>query len=117
MDKTVLFKTVHGSHLYGLAHENSDNDTYTVLDKVKNRKARYAKQRISGEDDSMVVDFGTWLDMCRSGVPQACEAMFSTQPLVDTIAEFRAGYRIGTGALERYLRTITNFCMTPGPQA
>lgn len=116
MEKTVLFKTVHGSHLYGLAHENSDNDTYTVLDKVKTKRAKYAKQYLSGDDDSMVVDFGTWLGMCVNGVPQACEAMFSQMPLVDTLADFRAGYRLGTSALERYLRTITSFSMTQDPK-
>ena len=116
MEKTVLFKTVHGSRLYGLAHENSDNDTYVVVDKVKNRRAKYAKQKISDTEDSMTVDFGTWLGQCTNGVPQACEAMFSDMALVDSISEFRAGYRIGTGALERYLRTITSFCMTQDPK-
>lgn len=116
MEKTVLFATVHGSHLYGLAHVDSDNDTYVVLDKVKSARAKYAKQKISGSEDSMTVDFGTWLGQCQNGVPQACEAMFSQMPLVDHIAEFRAGYRLGTGALERYLRTITSFSMTQDPK-
>lgn len=116
MEKIVLFETVHGSNLYGLAHSESDNDTYVVLDKVKTSRAKYAKQKISGTEDSMTVDFGTWLGQCVNGVPQACEAMFSTMPVVDHIAEFRAGYRIGTGALERYLRTITSFCMTQDPK-
>lgn len=114
--KTILFKTTHGSRLYGLANENSDQDFYTVLDKVKTARARYAKQKITDTEDSMAVDFGTWLNMCVNGVPQACEAMFSQMPIVDTIAEFRAGYRLGTGALERYLRTITSFCMTQDPK-
>lgn len=116
MDKTVLFKTPHGSHLYGLAHAGSDRDYYTVLDKVKTSRARYAKQKIVGDEDSMVVDFGTWLGMCVNGVPQACEAMFSTMASEDHIADFRAGYRLGTGALERYLRTITSFSMTQDPK-
>lgn len=112
MEKRVLFKTVHGSHLYGLAHDESDNDFYTVLDKVKNAKARYAKQTIVDGEDSMVVDFGTWLGMCVNGVPQALEAMFSDSPLVDDISHFRRGFRVGTGAWERYLRTITSFTLT-----
>lgn len=112
MEQTVLFKTPHGSHLYGLAHAGSDKDYYTVLDKVKTARARYAKQKIVGDDDSMVVDFGTWLGMCTSGVPQALEAMFSSMPLHDDLAAFRAGYRVGTGVSERYLRTIKNFCLT-----
>lgn len=117
MEKRVLFKTVHGSHLYGLAHAESDNDFYTVLDKVKNARAKYAKQKISADGtDSMVVDFGTWLDQCVSGVPQALEAMFSQMPLHDELAEFRAGYRVSTGASERYLRTITSFVYTQDPK-
>lgn len=109
----VLFKTVHGSHLYGLAHADSDNDYYTVVDKVKNKRARYAKQKISADgEDSMVVDFGTWMGMLQSGVPQACEAVFSQMPLVDRLGPFRDSFRLGTGANERYLRTITSFTMT-----
>lgn len=117
MEKRVLFKTVHGSHLYGLAHAESDNDFYTVLDKVKNARAKYAKQTIDADGtDSMVVDFGTWLDQCVSGVPQALEAMFSTMPITDNISHFRRGYRVSTGASERYLRTITSFVYTQDPK-
>lgn len=112
----VLFKTLHGSRLYGLAHEHSDEDFYVVVDKIKTNKARYARQQITGGQDTTVVDFGTWLNMCVSGVPQAVEAMFSQQPLIDTIGAFRSGYRVSTGASERYLRTITNFCMTQDPK-
>lgn len=108
----VLYKTVHGSHLYGLAHEHSDNDYYTVLDKVKTGKARYAKQTIIGSEDSMVVDFGTWLESCSKGVPQALEAMFSTMAIEDSIADFRAGYRVGTEVYGTYMRTIKSFIMT-----
>lgn len=111
-EKTVLFKTVHGSRLYGLAHANSDEDFYTVVDKVKTAKARYAKQKIVGDEDSMVVDFGTWVDMCKSGVPQALEAMFSNMAVEDHIAEFRADFRVGTGVYDRYLRTIKSFALT-----
>jgi hypothetical protein len=99
MDKTVLFKTPHGSHLYGLAHAGSDRDYYTVLDKVKSKRAKYAKQKIVGDEDTMTLDFGTWLGQCVSGVPQACEAMFSQMAEVDHIAEFRA-----------------SFCMTQDPK-
>lgn len=110
--KTVLFKTIHGSRLYGLAHENSDEDFYTVVDKVKNQKARYARQSIVGDEDSMVVDFGTWVDMCKSGVPQALEAMFSDHAVYDGIEEFRKSFRVGTQVYDRYLRTIKSFALT-----
>jgi len=107
----VLFKTVHGSHLYGLAHENSDNDFYTVVSKVKTARAKYARQSIVDGVDSTMVDFGTWLMQCEAGVPQALEAMFSTMPLVDNLEGFRLGYRTGTQCWDRYLRTIKSFAM------
>ncbi len=116
MTQTILFKTIHGSRLYGLHHAESDYDYYTVVDKVKNAKARYAKQKITGTQDSMVVDFGTWVGMLQSGVPQACEAAFSKEPEVDLIADFRSQLYLGSGAHERYLRTITSFTMTQDPK-
>lgn len=116
MDRAVLFKTVHGSRLYGLAHANSDWDYYAVVDKVKTTKARYAKQKIVDGIDTMTVDFGTWIDMCKDGVPQACEAMFSEEVIIDDISDFRKSFRISTGANERYLRTITSFTMTQDPK-
>lgn len=115
--RETLFKTVHGSRLYGLAHENSDEDFYTVVTKKpvpKGRqvKARYAKQKINGDEDSMVVDFGTWVEMCRNGVPQALEAMFSDMPIGDDrIADFRSGFRVGTEVYARYYRTIKSFAL------
>lgn len=92
----VLFKTIHGSRLYGLAHDNSDWDYYTVIDKVKQKKARYATHSIVDGVDSNVVDFGTWVDLCQRGVPQALEAMFSTKAEVDRISEFRSAFMAGT---------------------
>lgn len=117
--RETLFKTVHGSRLYGLSHAGSDEDFYTVVTKVqtdtrygKQPRARYAKQKIDGNQDSMVVDFGTWVEQCRSGVPQALEAMFSKMPVGDDrIADFRSGYRVGTEVYERYLRTIKSFAL------
>lgn len=116
MDKTVLFKTIHGSRLYGLNHANSDEDFYTVVDKVKTARAKWAKQTIVGTEDTMMLDFGTWLGQCQNGVPQALEAMFSEHAIYDSLEEFRAAYRVSTGANERYLRTITSFCMTQDPK-
>lgn len=112
----VLFKTVHGSRLYGLAHAGSDEDFYTVIAKPqrdtrfgKQTKARYAKQTILDGEDSVVVDFGTWVEQCKSGVPQALEAMFSDMAVVDNIAEFRKSFRAGSGVADRYFRTIKSF--------
>lgn len=117
--RETLFKTVHGSRLYGLSHANSDEDFYTVVTKRltdtrfgRQTRARYAKQKINGQEDSMVVDFGTWVEMCKSGVPQALEAMFSNMPVGDDrIADFRRGFRAGPACWERYYRTIKSFAL------
>lgn len=112
----VLFKTVHGSRLYGLAHENSDEDFYTVVmrpsrDLRYNRqpKANYSKQKISGSEDSVVVGFGTWIEQCKSGVPQALEAMFSDMVVVDHISEFRSAFTAGPACWPKYMDTIKSF--------
>jgi hypothetical protein len=107
----VLFKTVHGSRLYGLNHAGSDEDYYTVVSKVKTNKAKYAKQSIVDGVDSMTMDIGTWLRYCEMGVPQALEAMFSQMAIVDHIGPLRAQYHVGTGVYERYLRTIKSFAL------
>jgi hypothetical protein len=107
----ILFKTIHGSHLYGLAHENSDTDYYTVVSKVKTARAKYNKHSIIDGIDSTVIDFGTWVEQCKSGVPQALEAMFSEKAEIDEIESFRHGFRVGTQVWDRYLRTIKSFAL------
>jgi len=107
----ILFKTVHGSRLYGLNHEDSDYDYYTVVGKVKTAKAKYSTHKIVDEVDSVVVDFGTWINLCTSGVPQALEAMFAQPPHVvyDDISSFREGWTLGTQVFDKYLRTVKSF--------
>ena len=106
----VLFKTIHGSHLYGLAHEFSDLDYYTVVAPVKRKKYKYAKQSIVDNVDNVTVDLGTWLRLCDKGVPQALEAMFSRMPEYDELSELRNSYRIGsTNMRDTYYRTMENF--------
>lgn len=107
----VLFKTVHGSKLYGLDHAGSDEDFYTVVSKVKTNKAKYATHKIVGDTDSVVVDLGTWLRYCEFGVPQALEAMFSDEAVIDHLAPLRAQYVVGTQVYDRYLRTIKSFSL------
>lgn len=112
----MLFKTIHGSHLYGLAHEGSDRDYYVVVETQRNKKARYAKQSIIDGIDTTTVDFGTWVNMCQSGVPQALEAMFSQEAEVDHLKEFRNAFRVGNGIRDKYYRTIDNFLVKTDPK-
>lgn len=107
----ILFKTPHGSRLYGMAHATSDEDWYTVVVKPPTKKKKYSTHKIIDNDDSVVVDLGTWLTLCDKGVPQALEAMFSEQSCVDKLSALRAGYRAGPAAYDTYLRTIKSFAM------
>lgn len=106
-----LFKTIHGSHLYGLAHESSDTDYYVVVSNQKKKRIRFAKQSIIDGIDTMTVDWGTWINQCQLGVPQALEAMFSHRPEFEAsgIREFRSAFRCGSTMRATYRRTIDNF--------
>lgn len=101
----TLFETIHGSHLYGLAHAESDVDTYrVVLDKVKN------KHTISGDQDVTVVSLDKFLLQAGKGNPQALEAMFSPIPTLDEISALRSSFRPNLGqTIHTYSRTIRNF--------
>lgn len=110
----ILFKTIHGSHLYGLANENSDVDYYTVVSKVQRARIRYSKQSIVDGIDTSTVDFGTWMIYCQKGVPQALEAMFSQKAVYDEIAEFRASFVVGQAVTDTYFRTIKSFALAEG---
>jgi hypothetical protein len=104
----MLFKTPHGSHLYGMAHAGSDNDWYTIVEKTPGSRKK-STHSVVGDEDNVVLDFGTWIRYCENGVPQALEAMFSQMPVHDEISEFRESFYVGTEAWSRYLRTITSF--------
>lgn len=108
----ILFHTVHGSHLYGTAHENSDRDYFTVFSNVEGRrKARNALQTIEGDVDSLKTDLSTFMLYAHKGVPQYLEAMYSREPEVDGLGEaFRLRFTPTLGeAVNTYRRTIDNF--------
>lgn len=109
MEYEVLFKTRHGSHLYGLNHADSDEDFYTVVDRPRGARYKWAKQSIHNGEDSLRVDLPTWLRWCDKGVPQALEAMFAPEPLVDKLGPLRMAYRAGGEVRSTYTRTIRNF--------
>lgn len=109
--ETVLLKTIHGSHLYGLAHADSDQDWYTVVSREKRgARKKYAKHNITGDQDVMKVDLSTFRHFCDEGVPQALEALFSPVPEVDLLTDFRNSYTVNLPAAVRtYRRTMRNF--------
>jgi hypothetical protein len=101
----LLFRTPAGSRLYGLENEDSDYDWYSVVERVPKKRLTFTTHSIVGDQDNTVVDFGTWVNACQAGVPQALEAMFSTKAKVDRIAEYRAGFKAGTD-YSKYLGTM-----------
>lgn len=107
----VVFKTMHGSHLYGLNHEDSDQDFYTVVWRGdRGKRYKFAKQDIVNGVDNVTVDYHTWLGLCAKGVPQALEAMFSPVPEIDKLPFFRQAYHVGISNMrETYYRTMENF--------
>lgn len=106
----TLFMTIHGSHLYGLSHEASDVDYFRVVEKQPHMtKKRLDTHIITGPLDIQTVDLTTWLEDCRRGSPKALEAMFSTQPMVDTIQYLRASYRPPSQPWPMYARIMENY--------
>lgn len=109
-----LLRTVHGSHLYGLAREDSDLDVYEVVPDNYTDRLRYAKQTIVDGVDTFQVDLSTWLHYCEIGVPQACEAMFSQKADIDLIRGLRASFRLTSQSWSTYLRVMKSFALHEG---
>jgi hypothetical protein len=105
MDKTILV-TIHGSHLYGLNHSESDLDFFRVVE--PDRKTQH---KVSGGFDVVTMGFPTFIGHVFAGSHQSCEALFSPVKYVDPqYASFFAGMRVtGEDAFARYRRTIRAF--------
>lgn len=75
----LLMATVHGSWLYGTAHEHSDTDLYVVVDDVR------TKQRVdAGGLDVMRINTAAYFEQLDNGSHQATEAHYSPYRLVNT---------------------------------
>lgn len=107
---TVLLRTIHGSHLYGLAHKGSDKDIYEVIATKRTARKRNIKQTIVDGVDKTVVDLSTFMHMVDECVPQALEALWTPVAEVDKLHEFRTQYRVNRAKMkEVYIRTALNF--------
>lgn len=108
----LIFSTVHGSHLYGLAHEESDLDVYEVYE----GKSLKLRQSMSGKDDSVRGTLDAFLKRAYTGSHQSVEALFSKRkvyapgmqemygPMLDRL------YIEGGEVYAKYERTIKKFC-------
>jgi hypothetical protein len=111
MDDQIIFTTVHGSHLYGLAHAGSDRDVFVVTTSERTG----ANHNNGPELDSLTIGITTFLTYAASGSHQSLEAMFSpVKEWGPAAARFRPiidGFRAGGAAVTiKYERTIRKFC-------
>jgi hypothetical protein len=116
---TVLFKTIHGSRLYGLEHADSDDDFYIVTPTVRAKKLslKNAKHKIDGNLDTLSVDFASFVMFAQKGTPQALETMFSKKAESPFFEEFRQSWFASDPAvITKYIQTIHNFSMDEGPK-
>lgn len=104
----LIFTTVHGSHLYGLAHEGSDRDIYYVYA----GKGTKLRQSMSGDDDSVRGTLDAFYQRALSGSHQSVEALFSKEKVW-----YNSMYRpmlenlkiTGSEVFDKYMRTIKKF--------
>lgn len=110
MDKTILV-TVHGSHLYGLNHSESDVDFFRVVESDLR-----TEQVVSGGFDVVTMGLKSFLRHVFDGSHQSCEALFSPVAYIDPkYRSFFAGIRVtGEDAFARYRRTIHSFSYGDG---
>ncbi len=107
----VHLVTVHGSHLYGLAHADSDDDMYTVADLDMSR----AVQAVMGKDDMTIVPLDAFMDACWYGQPKALEALWSPQATMSPMmAEFARSFRLGSGTAQRSFRRTREHLLQTG---
>lgn len=110
---TVLFKTIIGSKLYGLSHADSDDDYYVITPTRYVSRKLNVQQKIIGKDDTVAVDFRSFVAMAHKGAPQALEAMFSRASKSEFFEDYRTNYYASDPeVIHTYMRTIKAFSMT-----
>lgn len=73
----VVCSTIHGSYLYGIAHENSDIDGFVILSPQDNVHTKKEKNIMSHGLDIKVLDFHHFFHLIDNGSHQAVEALYS----------------------------------------
>lgn len=104
----IIFTTPHGSHLYGLAHEGSDNDSMIVYGDT-----RPAKHRKHGDQDVIHVGVYALIEMAQSGSHQFAEGVMSQKKIWhdETWRPYIEGLQLPPAQIgEKYERTIKKLC-------
>lgn len=108
----LIFETVHGSHLYGLAHQGSDMDIYRVYE----GGGLSLHQSVHAGVDVVRGDLEAFVRRAQSGSHQSCEALFSPAKqfypgMEEKWGLYLEGFRVtGREVFEKYERTIKKFC-------
>lgn len=117
MERKLIFKTVHGSALYGLAHKDSDLDVYEVYEGSAARLVHDYQARLTGPGlDTVRGSVEAFVRRAASGAHQSVEAMFSRQKewapgMFEKWGAYVEGFRVTGGeAFAKYERTIRSFC-------
>ena len=110
----LIFKTVHGSHLYGLSNIDSDIDTFWVGTQINKRAEHYYN---AVERTALArVGITRFLFLAKTGSHQSVEALMSREkiwnpafqnvfsPMLDNLKV------CGAEVFEKYERTIKAFC-------
>lgn len=102
-DDGLHLYTIHGSHLYGLAHANSDTDRFIVADMSYPRPL----QEVRGEEDIQVFPMRHFLHMIHEGNPVALEALWSPEAQMSPVmAELSRSFRVGSGRAQHAFRSF-----------
>lgn len=112
-EDTILFKTVAGSKLYGIAKAASDDDFYIITPTKYTARKINAQQKIEGNDDTTSMDFKSFVTLAGKGVPQTLEAMFSRKSRSDFFEDYRQGYFASDPeVIHTYMKTIKSFSLS-----
>lgn len=102
-----ILVTIHGSHLYGLDHDNSDRDMFVVT-LAEGRKAVHT---VTVDSDVVRIPLDRFLENVYTGSHQSVEALFSPVAWKDPVyRKMFDGIRVtGPDVFNKYLRTIKSF--------
>lgn len=108
-ESMIILSTIHGSHLYGLANENSDIDNYVVVS--NNYYNMKPIQTIVDNNDITVIGLKYFMQQIYKGVPQSLEALYSPKTVVDKMLFRHSYYCNSSEVVNTYLRTIKSFSL------
>lgn len=105
-DQDLLLRTLRGSRLHGLEHDDSDYDYFEVYSGKEKMS-----QSIVGNVDTVRVSFDQFLTGIGVGLPEYLEALWSPLKTVNKIdyLHIHPGY---SETLSRYQRTMKSFWLS-----